>query len=876
MKIPRHLAALLCGISLSVSLVWFHVHAADPLYVLTQPVTVDVGGQTVQLPVGQAVSLISGAPNRDGNIMIKVVLSNGSMSMAQIPATSVAPRSSVPAVAAAPVPPPAPVNVPPAAIAPASGAPAPANLPANPVAAAAPNKHNRKNAAAPAAPAVAAAPANNTAAPAPMPVVNNNNKKPGKETSAEAAANYAPGTVPWLTAPPAATLPPILAMTAPGGDLASVVPLFDSSTKQDPDNIFETKDAIVTRIGDRARDRHAREWMFHAYDHYLRIYWIYRTVSIEIVDRVAKGGDSITFNMTSLFPLNHPNLRMFFQGKGTVAQYTDNTVATTVDPLHYTETIKINTNEHRPLKVGDRLEFEFSPFLLPPVEGRTNYYGTSTLYVVGQGGTQPWEWHTPVEQAHQERNAAIDSYPIPPEGRLAGGMTLPQQYSDEPRARFQQVATNMAPEDIQPFMLGRRIHHTDMLTGKHSEPDNPVYDQMVGKLGPQFVGRSCIGCHDFNGAAMPAAVGAPMVQYAIHVGVDAKGTPHPDLGATLQTQAQQGFKAEGDIHVSSWTETAGTFPDGTAYSLRKPGYTFTGVVPPFFSVRLAPRLVGMGLLEAIDEHTIAALAAQAKPDGIKGRMNILKDPVTGVDRMGRFGWKANQATLTYQIAAAFLNDMGVTTTVFPHRDRGTNQPNMDPAPAQQAVTAPGGGIQKVAYTTGDGSNAPATNPQVGPTVEIMPTDLGNLYRYIALLGVPPRRDYADPDVVKGQQLFAKADCAACHVDTMKTSAFHQLPELRNQTIHPYTDMLIHDMGPGLADNMGDGQATGAEWRTTPLWGIGLQAGVTGGEVYLHDGRARNLTEAILWHGGEAEKAKQNFMNMSAADRADLIKFLQSL
>ncbi len=314
--------------------------------------------------------------------------------------------------------------------------------------------------------------------------------------------------------------------------------------------------------------------MFHAYDHYLKLYWIYRTVQIEIIDRVAKGGDSITFNMTSLFPLNHPNLRMFFQGKGTVAQYTDNTVATTIDPLHYSETIKINTNEHRPLKVGDRLEFEFSPFLLPPVEGRTNYYGTATLYVIGQGGTQPWEWHTPVEQAHQERSATIDSYPIPPEGRLAGGLTLPQQYSDEPRARFQQVATDMAPEDIQPFMLGRRIHHTDFETGKHSEPDNPIYAEMVGKLGPQFVGHSCIGCHEFNGAAMPAAVGQPMLQYAIHVGTDAKGTPHPDLGATLQTQSQPGFKAEGDIRVNSWTETAGTFPDGTAYLAAQTGLYF--------------------------------------------------------------------------------------------------------------------------------------------------------------------------------------------------------------------------------------------------------------------------------------------------------------
>ena len=433
----------------------------------------------------------------------------------------------------------------------------------------------------------------------------------------------------------------------------------------------------------------------------------------------------------------------------------------------------------------------------------------------------------------------------------------------------------MAPIDIQPFMLGRRIHHTDFGTGKHSEPDNPIYTEMAGKLGPQFVGTSCIGCHEFNGAAMPAAVGAPLLQYAIHVGTDAIGSPHPDLGSTLQTRAAPGFKAEGDIRISSWTETAGAFADGTPYSLRKPSYTFAGVVPSYFSVRLAPRLVGEGLLEAIDERSIAALAAQKKPDGITGHMNILKDPVSGVPRMGRFGWKANQASLPDQIAAAFVNDMGVTTTIFPHRDRGSNQLNMDPTPNQTVAgaTAEAASFQKIAYNTSGGDGK---QPQIGPTVELAPTDLGNLYRYIALLGVPPRRDYADPDVVKGQAIFASANCNACHVDTMKTSQYHPLAELRNQTIHPYTDMLVHDMGPGLADNMGDGKAAGSEWRTTPLWGIGLSPGVTGGEVYLHDGRARNLTEAILWHDGEARKAKERFLAMSAADRADLIKFLQSL
>lgn len=829
MKSPRFLIFLVVGGFNFLAVLLFRViAAAEPQYELSRPVSIVVAGQSVNLHVKQPVTPVGGlTPNADGNVMVKIVLPDGSLSVTPIPAADIrVAEIAAPVAAVTPGPTPAPA----------------------------------KNAVADATDGADKTVYTPTPAPA---AAKDQNKQRNNRDHAKATPAYTPGTAPWEKVPAATSLPPMLATTSAG----ALVPLFDDKTKLDPDTIVDTPEAIITHVGDRARDRHAREWMFHAYDHYLKLYWMYRTVSIEIVDRVAKGGDSITFNITSLFPLNHPNLRMFFQGKGTVAQYTDNTVATTVDPLHYTETIKINTNEHRPLKVGDRLEFEFSPFLLPPVEGRTNYYGTSTLYVVGQGGTQPWEWHTPVPEAEQERGAALDSYPLPVETWLGGRLTLPQQYSDEPKARFQQVATNMSPVDIQPFMLGRRIHHTDFGTGQHSEAGNPVYTEMVGKLGPQFVGRSCIGCHEFNGAAMPSEVGKPMLQYAIHVGSNAAGAPHPDLGSTLQTQAGPGLKAEGGITISAWTETSGTFADGTAYSLRKPSYTFAGITPRFFSVRLAPRLVGEGLLEAVDEKAVAALAAKTKPDGITGHMNILKDPVTGLPRLGRFGWKATQVTLADQIAAAFNNDMGVTTTIFPHRDRGANQPNMDPAPSQMLASA----VQKVSYD----SSAPSPS-ETGSTAQVANTDLGNLYRYVALLGVPPQRNYSDPDVIKGQQLFTKANCAECHTSEMKTTPYHPLAELRNETIHPYTDLLVHDMGPGLADNMADGKAAGSEWRTAPLWGVGLSPGVTGGEVYLHDGRARNLSEAILWHGGEAEKAKERFRTMSADDRAALIKFLQSL
>ena len=614
----------------------------------------------------------------------------------------------------------------------------------------------------------------------------------------------------------------LLATHASAQYAAKIVPLFDAGTKLEPATIEDTPEALITRVGDRVRDRHAREGKFHAYDHYLPLYWENRTVSIEIIDRIAKGGDSITYNMTSLVPLNKPNLRIFFEGKGTVAQYSNNMVSKEIDPLHYTATVKVNTNERRPIKVGDRIEMEFSPFLKPPVAGRTNYYGTALLYVVGKGGTTPWEGQGP-------RN---DSFPLPDSALLGGMMTLHRQYSDEPTALFKQMGTNIAPVSAQPFVLGRRLHHTDFSSGAHSEPGNPVYKEIAGTLGKHYVNRSCVACHTNNGRAMPAALGAAMTQYLVRVGSDAKGSPHPQLGLTLQTQ---GSSAEAGVTIKSWTTHEETFADGTTIALRKPVYQFTGVVPEFFSVRIAPPLVGQGLLEALDEEAIRTLAKAG------GKVAVVTDPKIKQPRLGRFGWKAGQASLKSQIAAALNNDMGVVTSVYPALDRGAEQ------------------------------------SERGPASKLGDTDLDNLYRYVATLGVPPRRNLTDEEAIKGEALFASAGCVKCHAPTLKTSPYHPLAELRGQVIHPYADMLLHDMGLGLADNMGDGAALPSEWRTTPLWGIGHTTHVSGGsESYLHDGRARNLSEAILWYGGEGQSSREAFRKMPAADRAALVRFLQSL
>ena len=632
--------------------------------------------------------------------------------------------------------------------------------------------------------------------------------------------------------------PPSNVIAAQTGEDIGVAPLFDAGTQLEPPILVDTPTALITYLGDRARDRHAREHFFSAYDHYLPWYWEQRTMVIEIIDTVARGGSDITFNYWTLTPLGAPEFRAFFRGIGTVAEYHYNTLAPLVGPNHYRVTLTTKLPENRPLEIGDRLEFEISMFLAAPANGRANYYATTFLYIVGEG-IVPWQAGSELGLSGivNSVNLELDSYPLPENAWLGGRTTLPYQYSDEPQHRFKQLAGNVAPTNVQPFMLGRRLHHTDFGTGAHSEPGNPVFTEHVGKLGPAFIARSCVECHVNNSRALPPAIGAPMYQSVVRVAADASGTPHPVLGSVLQPRSTTGTP-EGSAVISSYTYTDGQYGDGTPYTLRRPNYTFSGVTPTYYSVRLAPPLVGLGLLEAVGESTILGLSDpnDANSDGISGRIRMVVDPETGQQRLGRFTFKGGQARLSHQIAAALNLDMGVTTHIFP-------------------------------LLEGETSGGPP---------ELSEIDLDHMVRYVAVLGVGARRDLNDPVALQGEQLFQVAQCATCHTPTLQTSPFHPMAELRDQTIHPYTDLLLHDMGPGLADNLGEAGATGSEWRTAPLWNIGLNPGASGGEAYLHDGRARTLEEAILWHGGEAEASKELFRNMSAAERAAIVKFLQSL
>jgi len=626
----------------------------------------------------------------------------------------------------------------------------------------------------------------------------------------------------------------------PDPELGDIVPLFGPETVLEPAITVETPEALKTYWSDRARDRHAREARFHAYEHYLHIYWEKRTAAVEIIDTVGKpGGGSVTFNVKSQWKLDNgqAELRFFFRGIGTVAEYSDNKSMTpfgAIDDFTYTRSTSSKPGGGA-LQVGDKIEFELSQFLdknykADQFTGRDNYYGTVMLYIVGKG-LVPWAQTGAVCQ-NTDEEVCRDSEPIPEDAWLGGHTTMHEIVSGEPENAFMQMAGNLAPINGQHFVRGRRAIHTNFDDGHHDEhAENPAWTQQIGKLGPLFINHSCNQCHAQNSRAVPPEVGQPLTKYVFKVGTE-NGEPDPMLGGVLQPSDANG---EPGVSIAGWTE---------ANDLRSPKFAFTGGnAPAHFSPRISPQLVGMGLLEAIPELDILKLADEndANGDGISGRPRLLSDPESKVTRLGRFGWKAGQASVRHQVAGAFRTDMGVLTSVFPTPDCGSAQ-------------------------AGCGASS----------VELPDADLAEATDYISLLAVRPQRNWAAPDVVKGKELFVSTGCAKCHAPTFKTSQYAVHAELRGQTIHPYTDLLLHDMGTGLADTLPEGTATYQEWRTPPLWGIGFTKDTAGAEAYLHDGRARTLTEAILWHGGEGETAQKAFTALPEGDKNALLAFLKSL
>ncbi len=432
-----------------------------------------------------------------------------------------------------------------------------------------------------------------------------------------------------------------------------------------------------------------------------------------------------------------------------------------------------------------------------------------------------------------------------PQTTALGGATTRVVATDK---AFSFPVANLRRGHQRSFFFGNRLFNTNWTIA-------PASVASFDGLGPTYNRVSCSGCHTRDGRGRPPASGeGPMDSMLVRLSVPDGGGGtllHPAYGDQLNERAIPGVPAEGRVRVT-YEEVEGRYADGTPYSLRRPRYELVDLAfgplgaGTMVSPRVAPAIIGLGLLEAVPVETLEALADpdDHDGDGISGRINPIPNGV-GTTRPGRFGWKANVASLHEQNSGAALGDIGLTTPELPRE----NCP-----PVQEACAA-----------------APT-----GGSPEISAEFLHKLTLYTRLLAVPAQRDSEQRRVRRGGRLFREAGCSACHMPTLRTGPDAPLPELADQTFHPFTDLLLHDMGEELADGRPDHGADGREWRTPPLWGIGLLERVNGHSFLLHDGRARDLAEAILWHGGEGAAARDVFRTMSAEDRTALLTFLSSL
>ncbi|MWB79305.1 thiol oxidoreductase [Pseudooceanicola sp. 216_PA32_1] len=465
----------------------------------------------------------------------------------------------------------------------------------------------------------------------------------------------------------------------------------------------------------------------------------------------------------------------------------------------------------------------------------------------------------------------------------ATDFTAPERFEGNPagaatvRARdnadaFSQPSGNMSFENELLFKVGNGLFRKIWV----SSPSSTLASD---GLGPLFNARGCQSCHLKDGRGHPPVEGEEPSSIFLRVSVPAgddepmtgieaylaaldghvdRDRPDPVYGLQLQNFAVQGQPAEYRLGVE-WAEEEIALSDGESASLRRPvwradnlGYGPLGE-GAMTSPRVAPQMIGLGLLEAIPAGDILAHEDpdDADGDGISGRANIVWSEEFGQPMLGRFGLKAGMPTIKAQSAGAFSGDIGISS---PMHAAGWGE-----CTAAQDICRglpDGGGDARGTEIDGEG------------------LDLVTFYS--RNLAVPARRDIDDPEVLRGKEVFYATGCTSCHVPKFVTARLKGRDEQSFQLIWPYTDLLLHDMGEGLADNRPEFRANGREWRTAPLWGIGLTRQVSGHSFLLHDGRARSLLEAVLWHGGEAEAQKQAVIDMPAPDRAALIRYLESL
>ena len=429
-----------------------------------------------------------------------------------------------------------------------------------------------------------------------------------------------------------------------------------------------------------------------------------------------------------------------------------------------------------------------------------------------------------------------------PESVLAGGATT--IFSSGPDA-FTFPLANLDQASVEKHFIADGVFGQQFVSAPADQ---------FGGIGPLFNQNSCEGCHVRNGRGIvPQYDGDPATGLLLRLSVPGQGLygsviPAPGFGGQLQHKAIFNSVAEGKLSKTELTSLV-TYLDGESVTLTRPVYSIIDPyipLPPdlLISPRLAPPVHGLGLIEAIPEEDILALADEhdLDGDGISGRPNMVWNVLQQQVTLGRFGWKAENPTAGQQAADAAHNDMGLTSYYFPveHCE--------DQANCTEGL-------------------------QAGHDVDDETTDLFAFY--FQTVAVPAQREYNDPDVKRGRQLFEDLQCASCHTPKHVTGS-HPISSLAYQTIYPYTDLLLHDMGEDLSDHRPTYQAEGHEWRTPPLWGIGLTQVVNPKATFLHDGRAETLEEAILWHGGEAEASREQFKALTKEERIDLISFLEAL
>ncbi len=614
---------------------------------------------------------------------------------------------------------------------------------------------------------------------------------------------------------------------------------------------------IVTTGASRFRDRHENEWRF---DHYVAGYDVGRTFDVEITDH----GDRLDIRLTTApeVPVNAVDIKWYSQSGP--AQLCDRNISAISQRMDTDANGFYSTIPD--VAIGQRVDIEFT------LLASQTYYSEFMYYDVGQPGLRQRSNHP---LAYATDDASISAVTI-------------KQFA------FNQHTLNLSSTQLRDFVDGKILFETRWDDGLLFNPPtafdcnggpvgfnmgaSPVFDPSL--LGPLYSNNSCIECHMLDGRGSAESID----DYVVQVGVPGAGAgqeplPHPHYGRRFDHQSIGATPTEGQASVT-WEMIQGAFDDGTPYELRRPvlefddlrygavGSNVPGTVDPAatagyagvaeHSLRIAPMLIGLGLLEAVGETEILAWADETDSDGdgVSGRPNMVLDRSAGALALGRFGWKAGQPSLRQQAAAAFRDDMGMTNALYPTHDCTPVEPECD--------------------TLADDS-----------VPEVSDVMLDQMESYLRGLAVPPRENYADPLAIQGKAVFEQARCDACHRPVLETSASAAFVPYRSQTIQPFTDMLLHDMGDGLADGRPEFAASGREWRTPPLWGIGYVAHVLSTPNdpfdpdsnletpnYLHDGRARSLMEAILWHGGEASFSRDVVLTLSASERDALIEYVK--